>query len=99
MNKINQLIKNALIISITHDEGRKDSSFSSFQEGNILSIKLSRYNELLDIPKANLRATIVKEFLKHIKNFKAYESDIPARLNSLKEFSDFTIGFRAFRNI
>jgi hypothetical protein len=52
---------------------------------------------LLGIDKANLRNTIVKHYLKYIGDFKAYESDIPARLNSLKEFSDFASGFRAYR--
>jgi hypothetical protein len=84
---------------ITHDEARKDNSFTTSQEGNILTIKLSRYNDMLEIPKANLRTTIVKEFLKHISDFKAYESNISGRLNSLKEFSDLTIRFRALRNI
>ena len=52
---------------------------------------------MLEISKAKLRDTIVQHFLKHIGDFKAYESNIPARLNSLKEFSEFASGFRAFR--
>jgi hypothetical protein len=58
---------------------------------------LSRYTDLLEMPKANMRNTILQHYLKYIGDFKAYESDIPARLNSLKEFSDFASGFRAYR--
>ena len=58
---------------------------------------ISRYSDLLGIPKANLRNNIIKYYLRHIGDFKAYESDIPARLNSLKEFTEFASGFRAYR--
>ena len=59
---------------------------------------LTRYSDLLGIPKANLRNTIVQHFLAHIGDFKAYESDIPARMSSLKEFADFASGFRAYKS-
>ena len=82
---------------IIHDESRKDNSFTATLDGNIVKIMISRYSDLLGIPKANLRNTIIKHYLRHIGDFKAYESDIPARLNSLKEFTEFASGFRAYR--
>jgi hypothetical protein len=82
---------------ITHDENSRDDCFTTSQNGNIIKISLNRYSDLLGIPKANLRKTIVQNFLRYIREFKAYESDIPARLNSLKEFSDFANGFQAYR--
>jgi hypothetical protein len=48
-----------------------------------VEISLGRFNDMLGIPKANLSNTIAKHFLKHIGNYKIYESDIPARLKSL----------------
>jgi hypothetical protein len=92
------MTRNPLIFLIIHDESRRDNSFTTFQDGSIIKIMLSRYSDLLGIPKANLRNTIVKHFLAHIGDFKAYESDIPARMNSLKEFSDFASGFRAYKS-
>jgi hypothetical protein len=38
-----------------------------------VKISLSRYNELLEIPKANLKNTILNIFLEFRKGFKAYE--------------------------
>ena len=68
---------------IVHDESRRDNSFTTSQDGNIIKIMLSRYSDLLGIPKANMRNLIVQHYLKHIGDFKAYESSIPARLKSL----------------
>ena len=82
---------------IVHDDSRKDKSFTTSQDGNIIKIMLSRFSDLLDIPKANMRNIIVKHYLHYIGEFKAYESNIPARLRSLKEFSDFSSGFQAYR--
>jgi exoribonuclease II len=82
---------------IIHDEGRRDNSLTISQDGNIVKILFSRYSDLLEISKAKLRDTIVQHFLKHVGDFKAYESNIPARLNSLKEFSEFASEFRAYR--
>ena len=82
---------------IIHDEGRRDNSFTSSQDGKIVKIMISRYSDLLEIPKAKLRKTIVEHFLEHIGNFKEYEANIEARLNSLEEFSNFTRGFRSYR--
>jgi len=48
INKIHQSSKDPLIFLIIHDEGRKDSSFSTSQDGNIIKIMLSRYNDLLE---------------------------------------------------
>ena len=58
---------------------------------------LSRFSDLLEIPKANMRNAIVQRYLLYIGDFKAYESNIQARLKSLKEFSDFASGFHAYR--
>jgi hypothetical protein len=44
---------------------------------------LTRYTDLHGLPKENLKSTIVKHYLKHVGDFKAYEANIPARLNSL----------------
>jgi hypothetical protein len=82
---------------IIHDEGRRDNGLTISQDGNIVNILFSRYSDLLEISKAKLRDTIVQHFLKHVGDFKAYESNIPARLNSLKEFSVFSSGFSAYR--
>ena len=68
---------------IIHDEKRRDNSFSTSQDKNIIKIMLSRYTDLLDTPKQQLRKIIWQHFLKHIRDFKTYESDIPARLDSL----------------
>ena len=83
---------------IIHDESRRDNTFTTSQDGNIVKIMLSRYADLLELPKANMRNTILQQYLKYIGDYKAYESNIPARLNSLKEFSDFASSFRAYRN-
>ena len=60
----------------------------------------SRYSDLLANKKDILIEEIGKIFLKHIDDLKAkeYEANIPARLSSLKEFYDFSSGFRAYRN-
>ena len=47
IDKILQSQEHPLIFLIGHDEGRKDSSFSMSQDGNIVTIKISRYNDLL----------------------------------------------------
>ena len=47
IDKILQSQEHPLIFLIRHDEGRKDSSFSMSQDGNIVTIKISRYNDLL----------------------------------------------------
>ena len=47
IDKIYQSQENPLIFLIVHDEGKKDSSFSRSQDGNIVTIYISRYNDLL----------------------------------------------------
>jgi hypothetical protein len=91
------MTKDPLIFLIINDESTTNNSFTAYQDGKIIKIMLSRYSDLLEIAKANLRNTIIQHYMKRIGNFKDYESDIPARLNSLKEFSDFASGFRAYR--
>jgi hypothetical protein len=54
---------NPLIFLIIHDEGRRDNSFSTSQDGNIVNIMLSRDRDLLGIPKAQLRNLILQLFL------------------------------------
>jgi hypothetical protein len=66
ITKIHQKTKNPLIFLIIHDEGRRDNSFTSSQDGKIIKIMISRYSDLLDIPKAKLRNKIVQHFLEHI---------------------------------
>jgi hypothetical protein len=85
---------------IIHDEGRKDNSYAISQERQIVKIMFSRYSDLLANKKDILIEEIGKIFLKHIDDLKAkeYEANIPARLSSLKEFYDFSSGFRAYRN-
>ena len=83
VTKINKIKKNSLIFLIIHDEARKDNNFTASQDGKNVIIKLSSYNDLLGIPKANLRNLIIDHFRKHVGEFNAYESNIPARLNSL----------------
>ena len=82
---------------IIHDDSRRDNSFTSSQDGNIVRIMLSRFSDLLDIPKANMRNAILQHYLQYIGDFKAYESNIPARLKSLQNFSDFASGFNDYR--
>jgi hypothetical protein len=83
ITKINKISKNPLVFLIIHDENRRDNSFSTSQDKNMIKIMLSRYTDLLDTPKQQLRKIIWQHFLKHIRDFKTYESDIPARLDSL----------------
>ena len=58
---------------------------------------VTRYSDLHGLPKENFRKTIINHYLKHLGDFKAYEANIPARLNSLKDFSDFTGSFQSYR--
>jgi hypothetical protein len=58
---------------------------------------VTRYSDLHGLPKENLRKTIVRHYLKHLGDFKAYEANIPARLNSLKDYSDFARSFQSYR--
>ena len=81
---------------IIYDESTSDDSFTTYQDGKIIKIMLSRYNNLLEIAKANMRNIILQHYLKRIGNFKEYEYNIPARLNSFDEFSDFASRFRAY---
>jgi hypothetical protein len=80
---IHQKTKNPLIFLIIHNEGRSDNNFTTEQDGNIVKIMVTRYTDLHGLPKENLRNTIVKHYLKHVGDFKGYEGNIPARLNSL----------------
>ena len=77
------MTKNTLIFLIIHDENRRDNYFSTSQDKKIIKIRLSRYKNLLEETKGYLKKTILELFLKHIGDFKAYESNIPARLDSL----------------
>ena len=46
---IHQRSKNPLIILILHDESKRDSNFTTTQDGNIVKIMISRYTDLLGI--------------------------------------------------
>jgi N-glycosylase/DNA lyase len=57
---------------------------------------LGRYSDLLNTYQ--LRSVILEKFLSFIGDSKGYEANIPARLKSLKEFSDFVEEFQALKN-
>ena len=98
ISKIRVAIENPLIFLIIHDENRKEDDFDSSLDGNIVQIRLGRYNNLHGIPRSNLRTLIIKNFLGYIGKFKVYQTDISSRLKSLEEFSDFVARFRDFRD-
>ena len=94
---IHRKSKNPLIFLIIHNEGKSDNNFTTEQDGNIVKIMVTRYSDLHGLPKENLRKTIVRHYLKHLGDIKAYEANIPARLNSLKDYSDFARSFQSYR--
>ena len=76
-------IKDPLIFVVTHDTDRGDNTFATKKDRNIVEISFSSFSDLLDIHRKNLRKFILDHFFKYIGDYKSYEKDIAARLNSL----------------